>query len=168
MKRHLIDKLDTANTAQLCANRGEIHESHSCHCQKRCAKLLIQHDDPISPVSHYLFIMFTGLSGLFRFVLQESNIIFDWGHCGKLRNVFWGINTQTVDTVVIVQVCQCYLVQQLRVEFLWRANDPFINAYKEGKKITKALLPGAVLLRYDCETAETLFSRLHDLNAHGM
>lgn len=123
MKRHLIDKLDTANTAQLCANRGEIHESHSCHCQKRCAKLLIQHDDPISPVSHYLFIMLTGLSGLFRFVLQESNIIFDWGHCGTLRNVFWGINTQTVDTVVTVQVCQCYLVQQLRVEFLWQAND---------------------------------------------
>lgn len=40
-----------------------------------------------------------------------------------LRNVFWGIDAETVDTTVTVQVCQCYLVQQLRVEFLWRASD---------------------------------------------
>lgn len=41
-----------------------------------------------------------------------------------LTNVFWGTDTQTVDTLVTVQVCPCNLVQQLRVEFLCRAGDP--------------------------------------------
>lgn len=42
---------------------------------------------------------------------------------GTLRNVFGGIDAQTVDTMVTVQVCQCYLAQQLRVEFLQRASE---------------------------------------------
>lgn len=49
----------------------------------------------------------------------------------------------------------------------------FINTYgckkkKRKEKLPKAILPGAVLLRCDCETAQMLSNSLHDLNAPGM
>lgn len=132
MKPCLIDYIDNSSAMQPCAIREEIHESQSCHCRKRCAKQLIQYDDPISPFSHYFLVRLTistvhsvsfvriPLPGK---VLQVSNNISHWGHHGTLRNVFWGIDSQTVDTTVTVQVCQCYLVQQISVEFLPSAND---------------------------------------------
>ena len=51
MKLHLIDKIDNFSTTQRCANRVEIHESHSC--QESFAKLLIQYDDPC--LSYFTF-----------------------------------------------------------------------------------------------------------------
>lgn len=52
----------------------EMHESQSRRCQKRCAKLLIQYDDPISPVSHYFFIRLTISTScaLFKFARKRA------------------------------------------------------------------------------------------------
>lgn len=46
----------------------------------------------------------------------------------------------------------------------------FINNYGcfNKKKISKANLPGAVLLRCDCETTEMLFNSLHDPKTQSM
>lgn len=129
MKLCLIDKIDNSSTTQHCANRGDTWKSQLPPSERVCQTT----DSTWWPHLYPFPIILSSdsqsvRSELFKCALpgrglRESNVIFDWGHRGTLRNVFWGIDAQTVDTPVTVQVCQCYLVQQLCLEFLRRAND---------------------------------------------
>lgn len=99
MKLCLIDKIDNSSTTQHCAKRererGDTWKSQLPRSEKGVPNYWFNMMTPISPVSHYFFIRLTisTFCELFKFALpgkalQESNIIFDWGHHGTLRNVF--------------------------------------------------------------------------------
>lgn len=119
-------------------------ESHSCH--RRCAKLLIQHDDLHLSLMHILLLIrltISTLCDLFKLdqpgsVLHEGNIIFDLGLNRMLRNVLRGDEAKTVDTAVTVQVCQSYLVQQLRVGLLLRAKEQ-VERIQTQRRLSKGL-----------------------------
>lgn len=120
MKLCLIDKRDNFSTTQQ-QQRGDTWKSQLPPSEKGVPNYWFSMMTPVSPVSHYfpIWLAISTFCELFKCalpgkVLQESNIIFDWGHRGPLRNVFWGVEAWTADTTVTVQVCQCYLAQQLR------------------------------------------------------
>lgn len=50
------------------------------------------------------------------------------------------MSSQTVDTTLTVQVCQCYLVLQLRVEFLRRANDQPEKIHSQSRALLRDIM----------------------------